>query len=258
MEAQFIHSKEKLLFTICLVISIITYFFLFITIIGIFYIAIGIFITLFLHGLAIGHIRTNGVKLTETQFPEIYKQVQDISRDMEINELPDVFIMESGGVLNAFATSFLGKKFIVLYSDIVEVAKDGYEDELKFIIAHELAHIKRNHVSTRLLILPSLWIPFLGNAYSRACEYTCDQMATAYTNNFSSSTNALAILAVGKRLFVELNILEYIQNAKKESGFFVWLSQILSTHPPLPKRIEEVQQLHQVLRASATAEIEYN
>ncbi|WP_342433081.1 hypothetical protein [Neobacillus sp. FSL H8-0543] len=63
-------------------------------------------------------------------------------------------------------------------------------------------------------------ILFLGNVYSRACEYTCDRMAAAYFNNRVNATNGLDILAVGKRLFVDMDLVEYIQTAKKETGFF--------------------------------------
>ncbi|MFB6466411.1 M48 family metalloprotease [Cytobacillus sp. Hz8] len=106
--------------------------------------------------------------------------------------------------------NWVSRNFIVLYSNIVEIVKNGYEEELNFIIAHELAHIKRNYITKQLLILPARWVPFLGNAYSRACEYTCDRIATAYINSPKGAANALAILAVGKTLFVSLDIVEYI------------------------------------------------
>jgi Zn-dependent protease with chaperone function len=247
MEDRLVHENEKSYYTLCLVISILTYLGLILSIIGIFYIIIGLIITLVLQGISIGHIRNNGVKLSERQFPEIYAQAKKTATHMGILNVPDIFIIESGGILNAFATNFLGRNFIVLYSDIVEISKEGHAEELNFIIAHELAHIKRKHITKQLLILPALWVPFLGNAYSRACEYTCDRMAAAYINSPVGATNGLAILAVGKRLFDDLDLVEYIQTANEETGFFIWLSQVLSTHPPLPKRIAEIQHLNHML-----------
>lgn len=247
MEERLVHDNEKTYYTLCLIISILIYLGLILSIIGIFYIIIGVIVTLFLHGISIGHIRNNGVKLTERQFPEIYARARKIALNMGVHNVPDIFILQSGGILNAFATNFLGRNFIVLYSDIVEISKDSHDEELDFIIAHELAHIKRKHVTKQLFILPALWVPFLGNAYSRSCEYTCDRMAASYTQNSASAINGLAILAVGKRLFVDMDIIEYIQTAKTESGFFIWLSQALSTHPPLPKRIAEIQHFDNML-----------
>jgi Zn-dependent protease with chaperone function len=247
MEDRLVHESENSLYIVCLVLSILIYLGLIISIIGIIYIIIGFLVTLFLHGISIGHIRNNGVKLTEKQFPGIYNRAKKVAFDIGIKNLPDIYIVQSGGILNAFATAFLGRNFIVLYSDIVEIVKDGHEEELNFIIAHELAHIKRKHTTKQLLILPALWVPFLGNAYSRACEYTCDRIATVYTKSTKDATNALAILAVGKSLFVSLDIADYIQNARAESGLFIWLSLLLSTHPPLPKRIEAIQYFNNVI-----------
>lgn len=247
MEERLVHENEKSFYTLSLVLSILIYLGLIISVIGIVYIIIGFLVTFFLHGISIGHIRNNGVKLTEKQFPDIYARAKKVAFEMGIQKIPDIYIVQSGGMLNAFATAFLGRNFIVLYSEIVEIAKDGHEEELNFIIAHELAHIKRKHITKQLFILPALWIPFLGNAYSRACEHTCDRIAAAHSNSPKSATNALAILAVGKRLFDRMDILEYIQSAKAESGFFIWLSLALSTHPPLPKRIEEIQHLNDMI-----------
>ncbi|MDF2790874.1 MAG: heat shock protein HtpX [Neobacillus sp.] len=247
MEERLVHDNEKAYFTLCLVISILTYLGLILSIIGIFYIIIGFIVTIVVQGISVGHIRNNGVKLTERQFSEIFERARKIAHQMGVRDNPDIFIVESGGTLNAFATHFLGRNFIVLYSDIVELSKDGHKEELDFIIAHELSHIKRKHVTKQFLILPALWVPFLGNAYSRACEYTCDRMAAAYINDSAFAINAVAILAVGKRLFVDMDIIDYIQTAKSESGFFIWLSQVLSTHPPLPKRIEEIQHFNRMI-----------
>ncbi|MEC1719130.1 M48 family metallopeptidase [Schinkia azotoformans] len=238
---KLIHANEKTYYTICLVISIIMYLSLIISVIGIVYILIGILITVILHGLALAQIRSNGVKISEYQFPNINKKVQEISAKMGIRDIPDVFIIQSDGLLNAFATRFFGRNFIVLYSEIVEITKDKHDDELNFIIAHELAHIQRNHITKNSLILPAMWIPFLGNAYSRACEYTCDRFATAYIGNAKASVNALLILAVGKTLFMDVNVEDFKINHKRETGFFIWLNDILSTHPPLPLRIKEVE-----------------
>lgn len=255
MDDRLINPDEKVLYTISLIISLLTYLLLIFSLVGIFYVLLIVLITLFLHGLSIAHIRNNGVKVTERQFSEIYHRAQKIASEMGI-KLPEIFITESSGVLNAFAASFLGRKFIVLYSDIVEISKEGYSDELDFIIAHELAHIQRNHVTNHLLILPARWVPFLANAYSRACEFTCDRIATAYINNAKASTNALTILAVGKILFTDVDTKEYIERAKEESGFFTSLSHLLSTHPPLPQRIEKVQSLKETLNLVETSDME--
>lgn len=242
MDHRLIHEREKAYFALCVVMSISTYIFLAFTIIGLLYIAAIALVTFIIHGLTIADIKNHGIKLTQNQFPRIYAKTEELAKQLDMEETPDVYIVQSGGILNAFATRFLRKDFIVLYSDIVEITEDGHDEELALIIAHELAHIKRKHITKNLLILPALWTPFLGNAYSRACEYTCDRIAASSIKNPEATTNSLCILGAGRLLFKHVNSADLIDS--QEKGFFVWLSHILSTHPPLANRIKEVKQVH--------------
>ncbi len=241
MNSKLIHEKENTYFVLAVVISLLTYLALFLSIFGIIYIVIGLLLTLIPHYISIAYIRSNAVKLTENQFPDVHQKVMELSRKMEIVKIPDVYIMESAGFLNAFATRFFGRNFVILYSSIFELNEENREEELAFVIAHELAHLKRNHVLKQLFILPALWTPFLGDAYSRAAEFTCDRMAVAYTGNAAAGVQALVTLAVGKKLSYNVNVKDYIYESEKERGFFIWLSQMISTHPPTPTRIKEIE-----------------
>jgi Zn-dependent protease with chaperone function len=243
MNNRYINSNETTYFVLSIVASVLIYLMLFFSIIGIFYALLGIAITFILHGLMVGHIRSNGVKLTTQQFPEIHRKVVELCKQMNIKKVPDVFILQSDGMLNAFATRFFGRNFVVLYSNLFELVDSGDEDELSFVIAHELAHIQRNHMTKNLLVLPAMWIPFLGKAYSRACEYTCDAIATAYTNNKKAAINGLTMLAIGRILFKKVNIEDYLTECSKEKGFYIWFSHIVATHPPLPTRIRAIERL---------------
>ncbi|WP_316571838.1 ankyrin repeat domain-containing protein [Neobacillus sp. YIM B06451] len=236
-----IYRKEKIYFWIVFSFSILSYFLFAISIIGL-PILIGLFIFSFLlHGLMMGQIRTNAVKLSPVQFPEVYTKVEELCVKMELKKVPDVYVMQSGGALNAFATRFFRKNMVVVYSEIFDLIEEGCEEELTFVLAHELAHIKRNHLGKMAFILPSMWIPGLAEMYLRACEYTCDRYAAYYSDNPSAAKTSLAMLAIGKKTFYRVNQQEYMNQINQEKGFFVWLSEILSTHPPLPKRIHEIE-----------------
>jgi Zn-dependent protease with chaperone function len=235
-----VHKNENKYFWLAATISFLTYVSLTISIVGIFIVLGLVALSLFLHALMIGSIRTNAVKLSERQFPEVYEKVKELCQEMEIRQVPDIYVLESSGILNAFATRFFGRNMVVLYSEIFELIEKGADDELAFVIAHELAHIKRNHISKSLFILPAMWIPGIAELYLRACEYTCDRYAAYYTKNPEAGKNALTILAIGKTLYSRVNRYEYIEQISQEKGFFVWLSEVLSTHPPLPKRIYEI------------------
>ena len=205
------------------------------------YVLIFFFIIIFSQGILIGEIKNHCVKVTDKQLPNVHATVERLSKEIGLKKTPQVYIIQSGGSLNAFATKFFlgSKSFIVLYSDILELAFDQGEDAIEFIIAHELAHIKRNHIDKRFFLLPALLIPFLGNAYYRACEYTCDSFAKALTNT-KAAEKGLAVLSLGKKLHASLNIEDHINSARVNGGFWSWFAEKLSTHPSTYKRFENI------------------
>ncbi|MCA0753788.1 ankyrin repeat domain-containing protein [Paenibacillus sp. N4] len=253
LNSLLIHKKEERYYVLALIFSIIIYLGLLVSILFIFLIPPLLLLPLFAQAVMMAGIRTNGVRVTPKQFPEVYAIVEEQCARMGFATIPDVYVMESSGVLNAFASRFFGRSMVVLYSDLFELIQSGGTRELAFVISHELAHIKRNHIVKQLAIIPALWIPFLGEAYSRACEYTCDRMAAYYTNDAEAAMQGLTVLAVGKTLYKRVDREEYLLYSSRERGLFVWLSEKLSTHPTLPKRISAVQQF-----AGLPASAEFN
>ncbi len=242
LDPSLVHKKEDRYFALALIFSIFVYIGLFLSIIFIFIIPVLFLLPLFAQAIMMASIRTNGVRITPQQFPEVFAIAQEQCARMGFAVVPDIYVMESSGILNAFASRFFGRNMVVLYSDLFEMIQTGGEKELSFVIAHELAHIKRNHLTKRLLIIPALWFPFIGEAYSRACEYTCDRMAAYFTNDAEAAMNGLTVLAIGKTLYKHVDREQYLLQSSYEKGFFVWLAEKLSTHPPLPKRIHAIQQ----------------
>jgi Zn-dependent protease with chaperone function len=232
------------MYGLCIIASLTAAVYLLVSIIGaIIFVVIGLF-SLFSHAISMSHIQVNGVRLKENQFPELYKRVEELCAKMGLKTIPEVYIVESGGLLNAFATKvfgFFGKNMVILYSDFVDLSLDSDGREIDYVIAHELAHIKRNHVVKAFLVFPAMWIPFIGVSFSRMAEYTCDRMAAYYTEKPEDAINGLLVLAAGKRLYKNVNLTEYQEQYNDKKGIFVTLTELLSTHPPIPKRIHEIE-----------------
>lgn len=243
-ENQLVHKHEETLFIICVIITCFVALYLLLSIVGIFIFLALALISLFSHILSMSYIQLNGVRLRESQFPDLYEKVVTLSTKMELKNIPEVYIVESGGLLNAFATKVLalsGKNMVVLYSDFVDIADEASDFDIDYIIAHELAHLKRNHITKSIFVSLAMWIPFLGTSYLRMAEFTCDRMAAYYTEKPQNAVNGLLILAAGRRLYNKVNLSEYIEQYNEKKGFFATLTELLSTHPPLPKRIHEIQ-----------------
>lgn len=190
------------------------------------------------HGLMIGHLRGNGVRVTATQFPVLHRIVNAHARTLGMTETPDVFVLQAGGVMNAFATRFLGRNFMVLYSDVLAMAEREGERAVGFIVAHELAHVKRGHLRHRWLITPARFVPYLGAAYSRACEYTCDRFAAHCQPD--GAVDGLLALAAGPDLYRRVDARQFARQVQTDGGFWVRRAELLSAHPTLPKRVAAI------------------
>jgi len=246
-----VNSKEKIylglkvFFTIAVLIGFIALFSInkktgaMMGVFGVYALLIGLFFFI-RHAVAIGYLRGNAVRVSEDQFPELFKIAEEYSEKLQLASTPSVFIIQAGGILNAFAARFIGKEYVVLYSEIVEAAYEKGIDALSFVIGHELGHIKRKHMTMNFILFPSLIIPFLGSAYSRACEYTCDNIGKHLNPN--GAVSGMLILAVGKYLYEKVNINRYLEQIENEKGFWVWFAEIISSHPNLPKRIKKINQ----------------
>ena len=244
--------RERFYFWVCLVFSIIVYAFLVFTIVGIVYIVIGLVIGLIVHGFFIGTIKGNGVRVSDNQFPEVYEIVNNLSREMEISPTPEVFILQAGGLLNAFTTRFIGRNFVIIYSDVLELAYQNGEPALGFVVAHELAHIKRKHLLKLWLLYPALALPLLSTAYSRACEYTCDRFAAHYRSD--GAYDGLLVLAAGTLLYTVVSVPALCMQASQDRDFWTWFSELFSTHPYLPKRVLALSNLGYVTREEKQAQ----
>jgi len=187
--------------------------------------------------MLIGYMKGNGICISEYQFPEVYKEYKDMLEQLGIQKEPKLFILQQGGLLNAFAIRFSGHNYIAIYSDIFSIINSD-KDTLKFVIGHELGHIKRNHMSKRFWTFPSSIVPFLTPAYSRMCEYTCDNIGAALIKD--DYIDGLVLLAAGKELYKRINIGNYLDEANRNYTFVVKFVNLFMSHPYLPKRIKNL------------------
>ncbi|HEY9685855.1 MAG TPA: M48 family metallopeptidase [Coleofasciculaceae cyanobacterium] len=232
-----VHQAETPLFMICAIFSSLMYL---ICLLAIYPVLIALFLIplgMMSQGMLWGHIRGNAIRVSSRQFPEIYAAAERISMQYGMPQ-PPVYILQSGGLLNAFATRFLMRDYVVLFSDIVELAYEQGQDVVNFIVAHELAHIRRGHLKWRWLIGPASLLPLLSNAYYRACEYTCDKMA-AFTAP-TGAANGILVLSAGKKLYKQVDMQAFSSQDNEEGGFWTWFSELFATHPHLTKRLNAV------------------
>ncbi len=247
-----IHYKERLYFAIMSIISLPVYALVIYKIVfdpsyllvvyGIYALMLIAFFAL-MKAYFIGYLRGNAIKVSKQQFPEVFEILKTESQKLGIQHTPTLWLLQGGGILNAMATRFNGKNHVVLYSDIFEEAYKQGLPAVKFILGHELGHIRGNHLGflKSVLIAPAKLVPFLNWAYSRGCEYTSDTIG--YNLAHEGAEMGILILAAGKELHKKVNVEDMLSTAQNERGFAFWLAEICSTHPHLVKRIEHLHTL---------------
>ena len=177
-------------------------------------------------------LRANSVQMSPTQFPEGYRMVVEAAQEFGLRRVPDAYVVLGNGQINAFAAGHGFRRFVAVYSDLFEIGGQVRDPEaLRFIIGHEVGHLAAGHVSYLRLIFSQLvsYVPFLGQAFSRAQEYTADNHGYAYSPE--GVPGAMGVLSGGKYLGAEVNTHALADRATREKGFWLHMSNWLSTHP---------------------------
>ncbi len=233
--------KEQPLFIIGVIFSAFVWLGMVISIIGLLYGAMIFLGVLMAHALFLAYVRGNGVRISEQQLPGLYERVKLASRKLGLEEVPDVYVLQAGGSLNAFATKLFSRRFVVIYSDLVDNCHDVRH--LDFVIGHEIAHLAAGHLKWKALLLPFHLVPWLGPAYSRACEYTCDRAGHHVVGDLEASMRGLCVLAAGGKLTAEMNLQAFMAQREETGGFWMSIYELVASHPYLCKRVAALAEL---------------
>jgi Zn-dependent protease with chaperone function len=241
---ELVYKNEKRLFPVMLGLSVLVWIALVLGTLGmaLLYALLFFLVYCFAQSALISYLKGNAVRITEDQFPDLKQQIAACCRKLGLDDEPDAYLLQMGGVLNAFATRFLGRDFLVLYSDVVDGLADN-PDALNFYIGHEIGHIKRKHLTWSTVLLPASLLPLVGAAYSRAREYTCDRHGLAACDNAANAELGLAVLAAGGKRSRTLNNSAFIDQSRHSEGFWMSFHELVGDYPWLAKRMGAVRAL---------------
>lgn len=182
---------------------------------------------------------SNGVEAGPDQFPEVYEIFHDNAARMRLTDpdggmtgLPKLYVVNGNGIMNAYATKCqLSRAYVVIYSDLVDIAYEhGDFTALRFVLAHELGHIKCRHVSIwRSLLQPVARLLFLQPSISRAQEYTADRVGSYYA---PEGVMGLMSVIAGKRMYRHLDLDAYFRSVEQhKDGFWLKFANFRADHP---------------------------
>jgi Zn-dependent protease with chaperone function len=235
-------AKEGTYFIFVLAISILFWVLLAVSIIGLFYAALIGFFLWIGNGLLAAHLRSEAVRVDERQLPELHAAFREVCQRLGVAQPPALYVLQAGGVLNAFATRHTGRDFVVVFSDFLE-ALGSSSTEMKFILGHELGHIKSRHILKQIFLGPGLLFPLIGPAYRRAWESSCDRYGAFAAQDVEGSLRAMLTLCAGREHGRALNPEAFAGQHAEERGFFVSLHELTSTYPTLSRRVTDLLSL---------------
>lgn len=182
--------------------------------------------------LLYAELRSRGVQMSPTQFPEGYRMVVEAAQHFGLRRVPDAYVVLGNGSINAFASGHGFRRFVVVHSDLFEVGGRARDPEaLRFVIGHEVGHLAAGHVSWFRLVATALAanIPLLGQALSRAQEYTADNHGYSVTP--TGAVGAIGLLSGGKYLGAQVNMHAMADRATREKGLWLHLVVWGASHP---------------------------
>lgn len=163
--------------------------------------------------------------VTEYSCPELYAQVKRVADTLDITRIPSIYT-EWGHFINAYTTGYKDSTLLVLYSGAVDLLD---EEELAFIVGHEMGHIKSGHVLYHVMagmfsnIISNMAIaaPLVQPLYyalmywNRMSEFTADRAGLLACQNVDAAINAIVKMSgMPGRYFRSMNREAFLQQAK--------------------------------------------
>lgn len=202
------------------------------------------------------------LRATEDCFPELYRAVQEGCEILDVPRRPTVYIQPGG--LNAF-TAGVEQPIVVFNAGLIDSMT---EDELRFVVGHELGHIKSGHV---LYYQVAMLLPVIGEMvgaatfgigallsfplevalirWQRMSELTADRAGLLACQDINAATTAMIKLAgLPLKFFDKVNTEDFLAQAREFESFdsdrLDWVAKILSglgqSHPWTVMRASEL------------------
>ncbi|MFI6521097.1 M48 family metallopeptidase [Spirillospora sp. NPDC050679] len=198
------------------------------------------------------------VRASEGQFRHVHDMVRDACYILDMPKVPEVYVKQDPQP-NAMALGS-DNPFIVINTGLLDLLD---EEELRFVIAHEVGHILSGHAvyQTMMQILISLgsrlaWLP-LGNLgiaaiiiglkeWFRKAELSADRAGLLAGQDLDAAKRTMMKLAGGSRLH-EMSTEAFLEQAREydaagdvRDGLLKFLNLLPQTHPFAVMRFAEI------------------
>ena len=156
-----------------------------------------------------------------------------------------------GNILNAYTFGLGEAPVVVVYAGVLRIMD---EDELRFIIGHELGHVCLGHTWLNSLVggmsgIPSPYFAavllyFSFRWWNRACEYSADRAGLLACGKPEKAASALIKLAGGTSAIRSVEAWQQaLHRIESEDDHLEGnLQELLSSHPMIIRRLQALRQ----------------
>jgi Zn-dependent protease with chaperone function len=188
--------------------------------------------------------RGGSVLASSRQFPEIEAMKREAAARLGFGRRrePEIYVTAGNGVLNAFAASAFGHDFVVVHSDLFANTLEQNRRALRFIVGHELGHIRLGHTRLwyQLSVAFSSLVPLLGAYLSRLRELSCDRHGAWFE---PEGGDGLVLLTAGRYVYRQVRLPDLLDQARQNVGFWNAVAQLPLSHPFTVRRIAVLSRL---------------
>ena len=135
----------------------------------------------------------SAVRVGERQFPDLHASYQEACRVLDVDVVPELYVAQTP-IVNAGAIG-VDRPFIVVNSGSIALMD---EDEIQFILAHELGHVLSGHVlyKTMLRLLMRMTIIAMSVPLGGAALYAITTALLEWDRKSELSADRAGMLAV--------------------------------------------------------------
>lgn len=191
-------------------------------------------------------LHTKGVEISPASAPQLAAVFEQARRRLQPGSVEGMLVHDRQ--LNAYTFGFSDPKIVVLFDSLLQVMD---EDEMAFIIGHELGHVALGHTWLSTLLGSAEMLPgsfssamLLNLAFrwwNRSCEYSADRAGLLACGSLKKSTSALVKL-VARGVRTEAGLQKALRTIDREDDSIAnQLGEALSTHPMIIRRVQELQ-----------------
>lgn len=164
-------------------------------------------------------------RITKLSCPELYTLLEDVAKTLDLDYMPKVYT-EWSYLINAFTTGYRDNTMIALNTGVIDLMS---EEEVRFVVGHEMGHIKSGHVLYQQMlwylsdIIEHIPIADLANMpfklallyWSRMAEFTADRAGLLACQDIDAALSAITKMAgVPQKYFEKTDKQVLLQQAK--------------------------------------------